>query len=842
MADDKNKIDRLHDLMPSHLNTKTNENWSAILGAIGEADQRTADLIAAVRQQFFVKTANRPYLDILAANNKIARPPLVGMDDPSMRQYVPVLSYKPKQVKLIIDDLLDIFFFKESTTAYTTSANTANFYLEDGWELIYTIDENFSELVKFTANDFTDISSVTANELVAAINRQTKYSYATTFYDSITKSEYIKIFTNTVGSKGSIRIVGGRANVSLRFPGFISTAGNGSNTQWSVAKVGDSTSFEFIGGTSPSLDQVIAGDIVIIDIPGNIGSYEIREVDVAANTIRFTNLFSTPGVFTQTTANDVKFIRPIKVVAYTNPLRAITWETKSGEIVVEMPSSPPVVKRSLKGSWHLNGEFSIMANRNSDSSMLLTDATNFPNSGTFFIEAIEETQVKWSTPDEVTLASQTNNTRLHFRPIKYSYTSRTALTTTGNIVEGSSQITNLASVIGLAVGQDIVMEGVPPYAKVESISGDIANITAPATESAVSRSVSFLGNELTGITPALPAAAGLNEFNNSSLVRTSNIVTVTTSTAHTYSAGETVVIDDCSGILAASTSGDILTGSNQITNVADMTGVAIGQIIDMTGFPFRTKITDVSGNTITVNKLSTATSVGELVDILEDVNGPSQIISATGSTFTFLKLGTDGAAATPGVARVERSGLANSGSKIILTSATDNLTTRISGAYIWDQAAPFVLSSDTATIGANIQAGKIVRLITIGPNNLPADGGQIVFDYGLNTQEGPVRYLYKPTANTIALDPSYVFQKNHALGSSLTRILKNGPHIMSTRGDEYPPYITNPSDARFILQDLIRSVKSAGIFVDFLIRYPEQFYATLDVYDKQGLGSGEPFI
>ena len=55
---------------------------------------------------------------------------------------------------------------------------------------------------------------------------------------------------------------------------------------------------------------------------------------------------------------------------------------------------------------------------------------------------------------------------------------------------------------------------------------------------------------------------------------------------------------------------------------------------------------------------------------------------------------------------------------------------------------------------------------------------------------------------------------------------------MSAHGTEYPLYITNPSEARFILQNLIRSVKSAGIFVNFLVRYPEQLYATLDVYQS----------
>jgi hypothetical protein len=132
----------------------------------------------------------------------------------------------------------------------------------------------------------------------------------------------------------------------------------------------------------------------------------------------------------------------------------------------------------------------------------------------------------------------------------------------------------------------------------------------------------------------------------------------------------------------------------------------------------------------------------------------------------------------------------------------------------------------------SIQAGKIVRLLNLSTNNIPSDGGFVIFDYGLETQEGPVRFLYKPTDLTIAIDPSYTFQFNHSVNSSIVLIGKKGPHIMSTRAEEYPPYITDPSDARTVLQDLIRSVKSAGIFVNFLVRYPEQLYSTLDVYNS----------
>jgi hypothetical protein len=773
--DPKGKIAQIHDLLPKHLNSKNNTNWSALVDALGEADQNTANLVAEVRKQFFVKTASRPYLDRLAANSKIARPRLVGMDDPSFRQYIPVLSYQPKQVKLIIDQLLDIFFFKESTTAFINSQVASPFNFSDGWELELKVDEQFTDFIIFKTSDFTDINNATADEIVAAINRQAKYFYATTYYDSISKNTYIRMFTKTVGSKGSLRIIGGRANIALHLNGYISSAGNGSNTEWTVTKVGDEVTFAHTAGTSPNIDQLIKGDIFVIDLIGNLGSFEITNVDLVNSSITFINLFATPGVFTQTLAEDTKFIRPQKFVAYLNPKRAMTWETSPSEVVVEMPTSPPVVKRSLRGSSHINGAFSQMVNYDSATSLTVADAFQFPESGSFFLEKINEIKEHIITPSEDIVISKTSNSRMQYNIDRYDYTSRVVLTTTGDINIDIMQITNLASVVGLAAGQQIKMSGIPTYARIESVVGNTVNISVAATATVIGQTVKFMGNQLTGITPNLPTLASLNEFSLSSLVRSGNIVTGTTSSTHGYVIGENVTISNTSG------------------------GIGMW-------------------------------------------NGTYTLISANNNTFTYNQIESNSSATILGTSRVSRIGLCNNGSKIMITDNITNDISRISGSYMWDLAANFVLSSNKGATTDSIQAGKIVRLLNLSSNTIPSDGGYLVFDYGRNNQEGPVRFLYKPTDNTIAIDPSYTFKYNHLIGAGVVAINHKGPHVMSGKGTEYSAYITDPSEARAILQELIRSVKSAGIFVNFLVRYPDQLYGTLDIYNQQGLGAGQPFL
>lgn len=343
MAERKGRIDNLHDNMPGIFNTRENVNWRALLEAFGEADQDTLDLIESVRQQFFIKTASRPYIDRLGAANLVQRPRFVGMDDTDFRTFIPVMSYQPKQVKLVLDSLLDLFFFKESTTAFISSEMAEPFNLQDNWELEYFVDSVYDERIQFTAGEFTDISNATANEIVASINRQAINSYAIAFEDSLTKEVNVRIFTKTVGSKGSLQMTGGRANIGLQFEGWNSESGYGINTEWEVNKVGDTVMLRFTGnGGSPKIDQLQVGDVVVLSRFGNTGSFEITNVDATNDVITYSNLFATEETFVQSATQDVKFFRPFKSTVYLKDRRALVWEVRPGEIIVEMPPSPPV--------------------------------------------------------------------------------------------------------------------------------------------------------------------------------------------------------------------------------------------------------------------------------------------------------------------------------------------------------------------------------------------------------------------------------------------------------------------------------------------------------------------
>lgn len=824
MANGKNKTDRIHDGMPRFLKTRVNPNWKALIGALGEQDETLTTLIEEVRKQFFVKTASRPYIDRLGANVKVSRPAGVGMNDTTFRKYIPVLAYQPKQVKLILDQLLDLFFFKDSTSAFTQSKSSEPFNLEDGWELEYKVDRENLESIAFSADEFADITSATVEEIVAAINRKAKFSFAVAFDDRIQKAKFIRIFTNTIGSKGSIQVVGGRANIALRFVGFNDDAGNDPTTQWTISKVGGTMTWQHVGGISPNLQNIQVGDIVIIDAPNNNGSFAIESIDLNNSTFSYTNPFGTAGSLDHTLNPEtyVKFMTPEQLVIYTQDNRAVVWETAPGQVIVEMPASPPVVKRDLKGSAHINGTTSTIISRVDDTTVELDDATDWPvGGGKFIIQELGEILTRHLTSSEdITIANQFNT---NFDKQKsFTYTSK-------------------------------------------------------------------VGDQLLGVSPNLPDLSDVFESNISTLVRDNNgLVTATTVSPHGFNVGESVRIQNVVSNLSTvgvrvdvsvtDTATDVasqlaaalgsLTGFSAISigNVATITNASNGATTDAAdvdagvtinvtqqgsaGLPETTDISvaagstyDVIGNALhfTINSATDAIQYHVWFNMVDGVNQQSNpgmddipnesysILTAPSTTsFTFIDLGEAGSG-NGGLARVERIGMANSGSVAHLTSA--RLDTGILGPNIWDLNASFVLSSLTSNIQEEIDAGSIVRTIQIDSiNNIPNEEGFVIFDFGTENQEGPVRYLFKPTDASMQLDPAYIFKNNHAVNSAITVIRRRGAHIISTTGKEYAPYITDPGKAREILQELLREVKSVGIFMEFLVRYPEQLYATLDVY------------
>ncbi len=85
------------------------------------------------------------------------------------------------------------------------------------------------------------------------------------------------------------------------------------------------------------------------------------------------------------------------------------------------------------------------------------------------------------------------------------------------------------------------------------------------------------------------------------------------------------------GIGTRTATGDITTSSTTLNNLSNTNGVVIGQIIAGTGIPASTRITNVSGTTITLSAAATATTVGVAVTITDvlETTGSAAYITVT---------------------------------------------------------------------------------------------------------------------------------------------------------------------------------------------------------------------
>jgi hypothetical protein len=811
--------------MPRYLRTRQNPNWTALIEALGEQDDQLAELIQEVRKQFFVKTASRPYLDTLGSNVGVSRPRQIGMDDPTFRKYIPVLAYQPKQVKLILDQLLDVFFFKESTSAFTQSQAFDVFALEDGWKLEYLVDGINDESIEFVSSEFLDIANATPSEVAAAINRKAEYSFAVVFDDRVNDRQHIRIFTNTIGSKGSIQVTGGRANIGLQFLGYKQAAGNGADTTWLLTKVGETMTLQYTGGASPNLNAVQPGDVVILDTNANTGSFIIETVDLTTQSVTYADPFGVASTVDHTVETDsyIKFMSPDKYVIYTNRNRAVAWETSPGQIVVEIPATPPVVKRFLKGSAHINGTMTTVANRVDNTTLELQDAADWPiTGGKFALQEQREIQLRYLTSSEDTLATHQMDTRFNKDNI-YTYTGKS-----GNTISGiSPDLPAIASVDETAIST-VSRDNAGTLTVNTTVAHNLEVGQPVALQNVISALTTTTGIEIdvsasdTADAVATRMANELNSHPDFTAFSVGSTVTVTTAVAG--------ITTDAADVDAGVTINVVQQGTAVLPETTEIT-VAAGSTYDVTGDASRFNLNAAGDTTQYHVWFRVVDGSGDQINpgMDELPNGPYTVLSTPTTTqFTVNGPGQSGNG-IDGLSRVETTGITASGSLVYLTSA--RLDTGVFGPNVWNPNAAFVLSSLTTTIQEDIKAGQIVRTLTIDtPNNIPDEEGFVIFGFGTDSEEGPVRYFFKPNDSTIQLDPSYIFQNNHDTGSALTVIRRKGAHVLSTTGAEYAPYLTDPSVAREVLQELMLKVKSVGVFMEFLVRYPEQLYATLDVY------------
>ena len=211
-------------------------NTDAILEALAVGNAAyLIDNVRAVNDQLYIATASGRYLDERLADAGIVRPPSVGLSDEVFRE-IGIEVKNRKQVRDLINNLLNAIFGDEFVRATNQAHNFAPYNLKDGDTLIINFDENNTIPVTFRTSMFQSIAAASAQEVADAITKNLRsLGYKGT---AVAKDDgngpFVQLISDTIGATSSVTVLGGRAQNELLFDAPVAAGGNMS-TQWTLS-------------------------------------------------------------------------------------------------------------------------------------------------------------------------------------------------------------------------------------------------------------------------------------------------------------------------------------------------------------------------------------------------------------------------------------------------------------------------------------------------------------------------------------------------------------------------------------------------------------------------------
>lgn len=316
---------------------ETNTMIRGLLKAWGLTDDEIEVQIQNTKDQLFVQTAEGRYLDYLGNNVGVPRDPELGLADDDFRKLIPVLSFLPKQVRRTIVSLLDVFWGAGFTRPNLNSGNVEPF--DFGPASILTGTATFTKGDKTVKGVGTTFTLEVAPGDYIKVNLASGYTYqkvSAILSDTVLElsTEWAQpIAVNVSVNKGVTRTLSYVAdNNTERTIRFIPSA---------FADLTAITADELAAfiNQHPEHSKFITGSKYLDPIAGN-------KLNIRTNT---------PGLLgsIQITGGDANDLSRLNFdLDKHTEVKASVYELNPNEIVVKIPSSVPVLRRSLKGSLH----------------------------------------------------------------------------------------------------------------------------------------------------------------------------------------------------------------------------------------------------------------------------------------------------------------------------------------------------------------------------------------------------------------------------------------------------------------------------------------------------------
>jgi hypothetical protein len=143
------------------------------------------------------------------------------------------------------------------------------------------------------------------------------------------------------------------------------------------------------------------------------------------------------------------------------------------------------------------------------------------------------------------------------------------------------------------------------------------------------------------------------------------------------------------------------------------------------------------------------------------------------------------------------------------------------GSYIFDRSLPAITKTYT-NLQTQIDQGQIYTVINAAnTSDFPNSTGYLYFEFGTKRQEGPVKYLETPSTGTLLIDPSYKFKQNHAPGTNINLLYSRAAYVPATDGSDYQAYLTDTTAGSTEAIRIIESLAASGFFINIVLVYPQ---------------------
>lgn len=332
----------------------------ALMESLATGDGYIKAQVEAVRDNLVSVTASGKHLDRRAGLYGVVRGQGTGVFDEDFRKIIPVLGMSPKQITHTLQKLIDIVYGPLASHANTTCSSPEPYALEDGFNLIVRRDDSQEEIV-FTPTDAITLSAATADEVATAISKKTSGRLIGSVVANVrTGEKFVNIRTRTIGSQGFIQVLGGDAQSKFQFPEVrpVSTT----LATYDVTRFGGSSEMVYTvtAGVPPDLKAagVKRGDFVTIREDSgfdskNVGTFIVTSVGATSFRVDSSEGLPESGVV-QSNLDDFTFYKPDLGNVLLSARPATIMEINPGEIVVILPVTSPLVKRSLRGGHHFH--------------------------------------------------------------------------------------------------------------------------------------------------------------------------------------------------------------------------------------------------------------------------------------------------------------------------------------------------------------------------------------------------------------------------------------------------------------------------------------------------------